>query len=86
MSGFTVGVIYEQVEYRVQCRVESRVECRVECSAYFTVVDLALTTAHRKGARQKYLPFYCIIFRRHFEILQRYTSLEYRRRDNLCSF
>ncbi len=34
MSGFTVGVIYEQVECRVQCRVESRVECR----AYFTVV------------------------------------------------
>ncbi len=27
MSGFTVGVIYEQVECRVQCRVESRVEC-----------------------------------------------------------
>jgi hypothetical protein len=39
MSGFTVGVIYEQVECRVQCRVESRVECRVECRAYFTVVD-----------------------------------------------
>ena len=38
MSGFTVGVIYEQVECRVQCRVESRVECRVECRAYFTVV------------------------------------------------
>ncbi len=38
MSGFTVGVIYEEVEYRVQCRVESRVECRVECRAYFTVV------------------------------------------------
>ena len=33
-SGFTVGVIYEQVECRVQCRVE----CRVECRAYFTVV------------------------------------------------
>ena len=40
MSGFTVGVIYEQVECRVQCRVESRVECRVECRAYFTVVSL----------------------------------------------
>ena len=40
MSGFTVGVIYEQVECRVQCRVESRVECRVECRAYFTVVYL----------------------------------------------
>ncbi len=38
MSGFTVGVIYEQVECRVQCRVESRVESRVECRAYFTVV------------------------------------------------
>ena len=40
MSGFTVGVIYEQVECRVQCRVESRVECRVECRAYFTVVTV----------------------------------------------
>ncbi len=41
MSGFTVGVIHEQVECRVQCRVESRVECRVECRAYFTVVFYA---------------------------------------------
>ena len=34
MSGFTVGVIHEQVECRVQCRVESRVQCRVEFKNY----------------------------------------------------